>query len=212
MKALLFDLDGTLIDSAQDIALALEKTLKQVGLIHKMPDDVRPFVGGGVKALLERVLGEDYREEFVEIFRSNYRENPVVYTRPFEGVVETLKVLKEAGLRLAVVSNKPEDLSVEILRRLDLADMFDFIAGGDTFPEKKPSPLPIIETLKILDADPCESVMIGDTEADLVAGKGAGTKTALAQWGYVKINSSKPDFYLKRPQDLLDIFNSSSAV
>ena len=208
LRAVLFDLDGTLIDSAEDIGLALKKTLKDIGLEELYPDDVRKYIGGGVKALLERVLGDKFREEYVELFRRHYLSNPVVYTKPYEGVPEVLKELKGKGVKLAVVSNKLEELSREILRRLDLLDYFDFVAGGDTFPEKKPSPVPVLKTLEILGEEPGGALIVGDTEADIVAGKSAGTSTALASWGYVRINSVKPDFMFKKPLEILSVLDS----
>lgn len=208
LRAVLFDLDGTLIDSAEDIGLALKKTLKDIGLEELYPDDVRKYIGGGVKALLERVLGDKFREEYVELFRRHYLSNPVVYTKPYEGVPEVLEELKGKGVKLAVVSNKLEELSREILRRLDLLDYFDFVAGGDTFPEKKPSPVPVLKTLDILGEEPGGALIVGDTEADIVAGKSAGTSTALASWGYVRINSVKPDFVFKKPLEILSVLDS----
>jgi len=205
VKAFLFDLDGTLIDSAGDIALALKKTLKELGMEDRMPSDVRNLIGGGVKALLERVLGEDFREEYVSVFRKHYISEPVVYTKPYDGIKQALSKLRSEGISLAVVTNKLEDLSVEILRRLDMLDYFDVVVGGNTFSEKKPSPLPVIKTLEFLKVEPEEAVMVGDTEADILAGKGAGIKTALAKWGYVKMGSAEPDFFLEKPYELLNL-------
>ena len=208
IRAVLFDLDGTLIDSAEDIGLALRKTLKDIGLEELYPDDVRKYIGGGVKALLERVLGDKFREEYVELFRRHYLSNPVVYTKPYEGVPEVLEELKKRNVKLAVVSNKLEELSREILKRLNLLDYFDFVAGGDTFPEKKPSPLPVLKSLEVLGEEAEDSLIVGDTEADIVAGKSAGTKTALASWGYVRLNSEKPDFVFKKPAEILSVLDS----
>jgi len=212
MRALLFDLDGTLIDSAEDISLSLKLTLEEVGMLEKMPADVRRLVGGGVKALLEKVLGEDFREEYVAIFRKHYKNNPVVHTQPYEGIPEVLCKLKSEGLKLAVVTNKLEELSIEILKRLDLLEYFDIVVGGDTFEEKKPSPVPVIRTLNFLGVKPEEALMVGDTETDILAGRSAGTRTALAQWGYIRINSIEPDLYLKTPFDLLSLASRVSGA
>ncbi len=204
-RAFLFDLDGTLIDSAEDIALCLKLTLEEIGMEDRMPEDVRGLIGGGVKALLERVLGKDFREDHVGIFRRHYLSNPVVHTRLYPGVEEVLRTLKRRGKVVAVVSNKLEELSKEILKRLGVLDLIDLVVGGDTFEEKKPSPVPVKRTLELIGCGPEEAVMIGDTEADIVAGKGAGTKTALALWGYVRINSERPDYTLKAPGDILSL-------
>jgi len=205
MKVFLFDLDGTLVDSAQDIALSLRLTLDELGMPEKMPEEVKNLIGGGVRALLEKVLGDDFEERHVEVFRRNYMRNPVVYTKPYEGVPETLRELKRRGIRLGVVTNKMEELSVEILRRLNLLDLFEVVVGGDTFGEKKPSPVPVIKALELIGERPEDSLMVGDTEADIIAGREAGARTALAQWGYSKLSSVSPDFVLKSPKDLLSL-------
>ncbi|RLJ71387.1 phosphoglycolate phosphatase [Hydrogenivirga caldilitoris] len=212
MKAYLFDLDGTLIDSADDIALALQETLKELGMPEKMPENVRRLIGGGVKALLEQVLGEDFREEYVRVFRKYYVGNPVVYTRPYPGIPETLQALKKRGVPLVVVTNKLEELSLRILEKLELLDFFELVVGGDTFSEKKPSPLPILKALEFIGIEPGEALMIGDTEADIESGRKAGTKTALAKWGYVRLNSLKPDYLLNRPEELLSLASQGSDV
>lgn len=205
MRAFLFDLDGTLIDSAEDIALALRLTLEDLGLSERMPPDVRSFIGGGVRLLLERVLGDDFREEHVKVFRKHYISNPVVHTRPYPGIEETLKSLRERDFSLVVVTNKLEELSLEILKRLGLLDLFDLVVGGDTFSEKKPSPLPVKKALEFIGVKPSSALMVGDTEADIRAGRGAGTLTALALWGYVKNGAVEPDFFLKEPTELLSL-------
>ncbi len=205
MKAVLFDLDGTVIDSAKDIELCLKKTLRDIGMEDRMPENVRSLIGGGVKALLEKVLKEDFKEEYVEIFRKHYLENPVVHTKLYDGIEEVLKELKKRGIKLAVVSNKLEELSKKILEILKVHEYFDFIAGGDTFKEKKPSPVPVIKTLEVLNVKPEDALVVGDTSADIEAGLKAGTKTALASWGYVRLDSVKPDYILKRPEDLLNL-------
>ncbi len=205
MKTLIFDLDGTLIDSAEDISLCLRKTLEEIGLEERMPADVRKLIGGGVRALLERVLGEDFEESHVKVFRKHYLDNPVVHTRPFPGVPETISELRERGYTLLVVTNKMEDLSREILKILGIDRFFSLIVGGDTYEEKKPSPLPVLKALEKVGTKPEESLMVGDTDSDILSGKRAGAKTALAEWGYTSSVSERADIVLKRPQELLQL-------
>ena len=212
MNAVIFDLDGTLIDSAKDIGLALRRTLDEIGMPFLMPEDVSRLIGGGVRALLERVLGEKFREEHVKIFRKHYFEKPVFYTRPYEGVPETLEKLKDLGIPMLVVTNKMEDLSREILKILGLDRYFELIVGGDTFGEKKPSPLPIKKALENLGLEPASALMVGDTDSDIIAGRLAGTRTAVALWGYVHSTTEIADFELKTPLEIVSLAEQVSGV
>ncbi|MDQ7081658.1 MAG: HAD hydrolase-like protein [Aquificota bacterium] len=137
------------------MAFCLKETLEEIGYAEKMPPDVRRLIGGGVRALLERVLGEEeFREEHVRVFRRHYLANPVINTRPYEGIPEVLEKLREKGFILAVVTNKMEDLSRQILRILGIEGYFNLVVGGDTYPEKKPSPLPLINALREMEVPP----------------------------------------------------------
>ncbi|NPB06800.1 MAG: phosphoglycolate phosphatase [Aquificae bacterium] len=205
LKAVLFDLDGTLVDSAPDIARALRRTLKALNKEHLVPDDVRPFIGGGARRLLEAVLKDAFTEEAVSLFRSFYAAEPARYSRPYDGIPELLNELKRRGLKLAVVTNKPDEITHALLKSLNLLDYFEFVAGGDTFPEKKPSPLPVLKTLERLSVEPKEALLVGDTEADVAAALSAGCYAALALWGYGAGSSLKPHFTLKSPSELLEL-------
>ncbi len=99
-----------------------------------------------------------------------------------------------------------EDLCKRILKELRLDGYFEVVVGGDTFEEKKPSPLPVLKTLEILGISPEDTLMVGDTDADITAGRLAGVKTALAKWGYVRLNGTQPDFFLEEPRELVKIF------
>lgn len=202
VRALLFDLDGTLIDSYRDIAIHLNRTLKSFGKPEVDTESVRYMVGGGARELLKRFFPDGLLEEAVEVFKDYYLAEPVIYTRPFEDVEKLLERIKGKGVKLAVITNKTEELSRIILRELKLIDYFSLLVGGDTFPEKKPSPLPLLETLKALKVSPQEALMVGDTEADLKAGRLAGTKRGLALWGYVKVFEEVPDYSFEKPEDI----------
>ncbi|MCS6875358.1 MAG: HAD-IA family hydrolase [Aquificaceae bacterium] len=202
LKAVLFDLDGTLIDSYKDIGIHLNKTLRQFGRQQVDIEDVKHMVGGGARELLSRFFSDELLEEALEVFREHYMAEPVCYTKPFEGVEEALKYLKDRGIKLAVVTNKMESLSSFILEKLGLTDYFCCLVGGDTYPEKKPSPLPLLEVMKSVRVSPEEAIMIGDTDTDLKAGRLAGVNRGLAMWGYVRVKEEKPDFILESPLDL----------
>ncbi|RMH80115.1 MAG: HAD family hydrolase [Acidobacteria bacterium] len=202
LRAVLFDLDGTLIDSYRDIALHLNRTLRDFSMEEVDVESVRHMVGGGAKNLLKRFFSDGTLEEAIGVFMEYYMQEPVIHTRTFEGIKELLACLKEEGICMAVVTNKMEKLSREILNRLSLTNYFSFIVGGDTYAEKKPSSIPVLKTLDVLGIKSNEAIMLGDTEADITAGKLAGTWTGLAKWGYIKSMGEKPHFEFDRPLDL----------
>ncbi|MFN3598175.1 MAG: HAD family hydrolase [Aquificaceae bacterium] len=203
LKAIFFDLDGTLIDSYKDIGIHLNRTLKNFGLPQVDIEDAKYMVGGGARELLKGYFSDGLLEESLRVFRSYYLKEPVIYTKPFEGILELLEACKERGIKLAVITNKMEELSKVILEKLGLMEYFSLLVGGDTYPEKKPSPLPILESLKLLNLSPEEVLMVGDTEADMKAGRLSKVKRALAKWGYVKLVEEVPDYTFESPFDLL---------
>ena len=209
LKAVFFDLDGTLIDSYVDIGIHLNATLRDFGRDEVDIQSVRHMIGGGAKSLLARFFDKDL-EEALSVFRNYYMEKPVIYTKPYNGVEDILRKLKDMGFYLGVITNKMEALSRRILEHLNLDSYFNLVIGGDTFEEKKPSPLPVIKALELLGISKNEALMIGDTDADITAGKLAGTKTALALWGYVKHNGQKPDFFLESVYEIDDLIKRLS--
>lgn len=210
IRALLFDLDGTLIDSYKDIGIHLNKTLELFGLEPVEIEEVKAMIGGGARELLKRFFSDGLLEEALRVFRDFYLKEPVIHTRPYEGIGELLEYAKGKGIPMAVVSNKMEELSVKILKELGLYEYFEVVAGGDTYAEKKPSPLPVIETIKRLRVDPAHTLMVGDTSSDIRAGRLAGTLTGLANWGYVRIEEEKPDYTFENPQDVVLLLDAHS--
>ncbi len=206
IRAVIFDLDGTLIDSYRDIGIHLNRTLRDFGLEGVDVEKVRHMVGGGARELLKRFFPNGLLEEALKVFRKYYLEEPVIHTRAFDGIERVLKEARERRIALAVATNKMEELSRLILKRLGLYDYFSVVVGGDTFSEKKPSPLPLIEVLKRLGIPAEEALMVGDTEADLTAGRLAGMKRALAKWGYVRVEKETADYELESPEELISLF------
>ncbi len=206
LKAILFDLDGTLIDSYKDIGIHLNKTLKNFNKPQVEIEAVRYMVGGGARELLKRFFQDGTLEKALKIFREYYLKEPVIHTKPFEGIKEVLERAKSKGIGLAVVTNKMESLSKVILQELGMAEYFSVVIGGDTLSEKKPSALPVLEAIRHVKVLPSEAIMVGDTEADLKAGRLAGVKRGLAKWGYVKVQEEVPDFELQSPLDLAKFF------
>ncbi len=201
IDAFLFDLDGTLIDSSEDIYRAVLHTLKELGYPPLSKEEVIKHVGYGGRKLLQGVLNtedENLLNKAVDIFRDYYFSNPAVYTVLYPGIEDLLKNLKEKGKKVAVITNKYEDISWEIIKKLGVENFIDVLVGGDTLPEKKPSPMPVLYTLEKLNKE--KAVMIGDSETDIKAGKEAGIETCLVLYGFGKKDialSYNPDYIVE---------------
>jgi len=202
LELYIFDLDGTLLDSGKDIALAANYAFEKLNLKTFSEEEIISKVGYGAKKLIEELISEypqKIKDRTLEYFKEFYYSNPVIYSRLYEGAEETLKKLKELSKKVAVVTNKYEALSVEILKKLNVIDYIDLVVGADTTSEKKPHPLPVFYTLEKLKSDKDKSIIIGDSETDVLTGKNAGIKTALVLQGYGNKElalSLNPDYIL----------------
>jgi len=206
IRLVIFDLDGTLIDSAEDIALHVGRVYREFKDKDVPADEVRKNIGDGARSLLANFFQGQELEKALERFLHYYISEPVIHTKPYEGVVETLESLKERGILLAIATNKPYAITLEVLKRLKMLHYFDEVLGADLLPEKKPSPLPLLEIAKRLGVSPELSLMVGDSENDILAGRRAGMLTAHARWGY-KTPQSPPDYHLDHPKDLLHVID-----
>ena len=185
IKLILFDLDGTLVDTSKDITTALNYALKQYGIKEHSVQETINMVGEGITRLIEKILGDKkihMRDEIIRRFIEYYSEHLSDYSREYPYVRETLDQLD--GYKKAVISNKRESLSVELLEKLDLLKYFNLVAGSDTTSEKKPSPVPIFHIMEKLDTKPYESMIVGDSNFDIEAGEKAGIKTVAVTYGY----------------------------
>jgi phosphoglycolate phosphatase len=182
-RLFLFDLDGTLIDSRADIAFSLNLALEQLNLKPLPEARIAEFVGDGVHKLVDRLLreatgrqpDEALARECTLLFRKEYAKHLLDQTRLFPGVLQALDLLSWA--RFAVVSNKPEGFCRRILEGLGVAERFCVILGGDSTPNRKPSPEPLQKAMEACAVSPMETVMVGDSAADIRAGAAAGVTT-----------------------------------
>lgn len=188
LNALLFDLDGTLVDSAPDIAAAVDKALIAVGREPVGVDFARAWVGNGARNLISHALGEPADDtqidETLQHFLVAYREAVCVHSQIYPGVIAALDHLRELGLKLAVVTNKPEDLSLGLLSAVGLKDYFPVVIGGDTLAERKPHPLPMLTACERLGVSVAETAMVGDSRTDIDAAKNAGMRVFAVPYGY----------------------------
>ncbi|MBI4746357.1 MAG: HAD-IA family hydrolase [Deltaproteobacteria bacterium] len=185
IKLVIFDLDGTLVNSIKDITNSLNYATGPYGLAPKTVEEVAALVGEGITRVIERIIGEErlrHREEVVNRFLEFYSEHIVDNTFPYPGVKETLEGLN--GYKKAVISNKREALSVKVLEALDLHRFFDLVVGSDSTSEKKPSPIPVLHALSNFGLTQKNAVMVGDSDLDIAAGKAAGVKTIGVTYGY----------------------------
>jgi phosphoglycolate phosphatase len=184
----IFDLDGTLIDSAPDLQLAVNRMLAGYGRGPLPVTQIRRMVGDGAGALIERVLDasglpDALQGEAVHAFLAFYAEDPVTHTQLYPGALETLDALKERGLPLALCTNKPEAPAREVLTRLHLAEYFPQVVGGDTFPFRKPDPRMLLRLLAP-GTSPLSAVLVGDSEVDAATAQAAGVPFILMSYGY----------------------------
>lgn len=192
-RAVVFDLDGTLVDSAPDLARLLNKVLSEYGRSQIEPARVRGFVGDGVGKLVERgfaATGSAAAEECraaTRRFLGYYEAEPAALTRPYGGVIETLEVLKRDGRRLGVCTNKAERVTHALLKALGIDRFFDAVIGGDTLPVKKPDPAPLQAAIERLGVGHEEAVMVGDNEHDAATAEAAGVPFVLVAYGYARV-------------------------
>lgn len=191
---LIFDFDGTLIDSAPDIALGLNRLLEQEGRASLSLSTVHSFIGDGAARLVERAfaatgsgLDADGVAAMTARYLAIYGALPADPACIYPGVVETLGALQAAGHRLGLCTNKPEAISHDLLADLGLARFFTAVAGGDTVAERKPHPAPLLWVMEKLGADAAGTVMVGDNANDVAAARGAGVRAVAVAYGYPRM-------------------------
>ena len=182
-----FDLDGTLVDSAPDLHAALDRLMAARGLAPFARPEVIAMIGDGAKVLVERALAARGRapdQAALDAFLADYGAAAAVETRPFPGIPEALDALAAQGWRLAVCTNKPKAPARDLLAALGLAHRFAALGGGDSFPTRKPDPAHLMATIAAAGGIGDGAVMIGDHHNDIRAARGAGVPALFVGWGY----------------------------
>lgn len=211
MHAILFDLDGTLVDSIADLRTALNTILAEDGRPPLTPEQVRAFVGDGARVLVQRAYGktgglpatEAGMQELVARFLAAYDGCLLEHTKPYEGVVDVLNALRARGSALAVCTNKPGRATRRILDGLRLADRFACVLGGDDVPRKKPDGGHLLSALGQLGVTPDRATMVGDGPNDVLSGRAAGIRTIAVAWGYSDATTLGADLVAETPAQLL---------
>ena len=220
VKAVLFDLDGTLIDSAPDLHVAVNKLLKEEDRHTITLEQTISIIGDGVPKIVERAfaatgysMDEGELDGFVKRYLAFYEPHAANLTFPFPGGVECLKRLRLKGYELAVCTNKPFTATKMILSRLGLTDFFSAVIGGDTLPGiKKPNPQHLLAALDIMRVSPKNAVMIGDHTNDVNAGRAAGMPVIICRFGYTNgpAENLEGDLVINHFDELPDAFSRLS--
>ncbi|MFB9952614.1 HAD family hydrolase [Rhizobium puerariae] len=198
----IFDLDGTLIDTAPDLIDSLNHTIAAAGLAPVTFEDLTYLVGQGVRVMIHRAfelrkvpLDEPTAERLFDRYIEHYRAHMPGRSRPYDGVVECLDRLETAGMRLAICTNKIGQLAIPLLEKLGLADRFATITCGDTFAVRKPDARHILGTVDRAGCDPTRSLMIGDSVNDILAAQNARVPSVAVTFGYsdVSVDTLNPD-------------------
>ncbi|WP_173932247.1 HAD family hydrolase [Chelativorans sp. Marseille-P2723] len=188
---IVFDLDGTLIDTAPDLLDSLNHCLRTVEMPEVSADEVRRFVGFGSRVMIERAfaahkraLTKEQLNELQRLFLEDYSARMPGRSRPFSGVLDTISRFRKAGFLCAVCTNKFEGLSRKLLGALEMADSFAAICGADTFAHRKPDPRHLLDTIELAGGDRERAVMVGDSRTDIDTAKAAGIPVVAVEFGY----------------------------
>lgn len=204
----LVDLDGTLIDSVPDLAWCVNAMMQRLDMPERSEAAVRRWVGNGVERLVERALVDDIdgvpeaalRERALPMFMELYAAHGAERSRVYPGVEEGLQFLADRGVRLGCVTNKAERFTLPLLEALGLRSRFELVVSGDTLPERKPSPRPLLYAAEYCRVAPSACAMIGDSRSDVAAARAAGFNVVCVSYGY----NHGQDIRDERPDEVVD--------
>lgn len=212
IRAVLFDLDGTLVDSLEDLTDSVNHIRVAFAYQSLTADEVRQKVGKGSRNLVQQVLPDApdrIIDQALAMFLEFNRQHIADKSRLYPGIAEILDELAARQIRMAVISNKNETLSTLILQALGIHNLFEKICGGDTYPERKPSPLPLLKVADMLGIAPNECVMAGDSINDIQAGQQAGIASIACTWGYGSMDElAGADAVAQTPRELLAVIDA----
>lgn len=212
MKACIFDLDGTLTNTLESMTYSVNLTLEEMGLSKITKDQCRLFVGNGARVLIEKSLkaaGDTDAsgiEEGMEIYGRIFDRNCTYHVTPYEGIPEMLKALKDKGIQLAVLSNKPDRQTVKVVKAIFGEELFDYAQGQKEGIRRKPEPDGVWYLMEQMHVSKEECLYIGDSEVDAATGRNAGLKTIGVLWGFrdrKTLETAGVDDLIDRPDELL---------
>ena len=212
MKACIFDLDGTLTNTLESMTYSVNLTLEEMGLSKITKDQCRLFVGNGARVLMEKSLkaagdkDASRIEEGMEIYGRIFDQNCTYHVTPYEGIPEMLKALKDKGIQLAVLSNKPDRQTVKVVKAIFGEELFDYAQGQKEGIRRKPEPDGVWYLMEQMHVSKEECLYIGDSEVDAATGRNAGLKTIGVLWGFrdrKTLETAGVDDLIDRPDELL---------
>lgn len=212
MKACIFDLDGTLTNTLESMTYSVNLTLEEMGLSKITKDQCRLFVGNGARVLMEKSLkaagdtDASRIEEGMEIYGRIFDQNCTYHVTPYEGIPEMLKALKDKGIHLAVLSNKPDRQTVKVVKAIFGEELFDYAQGQKEGIRRKPEPDGVWYLMEQMQVSKEECLYIGDSEVDAATGRDAGLKTIGVLWGFrdrKTLETAGADDLIDRPDELL---------
>ncbi|GGY17698.1 phosphoglycolate phosphatase [Paludibacterium paludis] len=216
IKAVAFDLDGTLVDSLPDLAASANAMRAHLGLPHLEAERIMSHVGDGIASLVHRAITDERDGKADEarwsdgfrFFVSHYREHLAERTTVYPGVVTGLELLRALQLPLVVITNKSERLAVPLLAALKLDNDFSLVIGGDTLPDKKPSALPLLHACQTLRIEPGELLMVGDSPNDILAARNAGSAVVAVRYGYADADGLGADAVIDSLVELFEMLKN----
>lgn len=210
---IIFDMDGTILNTLEDLKNSLNYVLQQAGYQTRTLEEVRTFVGNGIRKTIERALPSDIEEEKIDelfsLFMDYYAIHNTDNTKPYNGVIDLLKELKHLGYKTAVVSNK-QDSAVKSLCKKFFTGLFDVEIGEKENIAKKPDPDEVNEVLKILNIDRTKSIYIGDSEVDIQTAQNSKMKSIIVDWGFRDrkfLYEHGAEVIVSNPSEILNIIN-----
>lgn len=212
MRGCIFDLDGTLTDTLDSLTHSVNLTLEEMGLPRITENQCRMFVGNGARCLMERALkaaGDtnlNRIEEGMKVYGRIFSANCTYHVTPYEGILELLSQLKDRGIKLAVLSNKPHGQTVDVVKRIFGEEMFDYVQGQCDTLARKPDPSGVWELLKEMGISREECLYVGDSEVDVKTAKAAGVQGIAVTWGFRDrelLKAEGADILVDSPQEML---------